>query len=111
MASQSRVATAALPRDSRRRGEHNDEVYSEHDSNRTAVLGIGAPVILLLKPAAREPQTTRDADTEQVAPVRIIRHGSHVKLSDRVFNLFVTFVLLAVMGILAVLVYCCALPR
>ena len=29
MARQSWVATAALPRDSRRRGEHNDEVYSE----------------------------------------------------------------------------------
>lgn len=40
-----------------------------------AVLGIGALVILLLKPAAREPQTPRDADTEQAAPVRIVRHG------------------------------------
>jgi hypothetical protein len=36
---------------------------------------------------------------------------SHVKLSDRAFDLFVTFVLLAVMAILAVIVYCYALPR
>ena len=36
---------------------------------------------------------------------------SHVKLSDRAFNLFVTFVLLAVMLILAVIVYRFVLQR
>ena len=40
-----------------------------------AVLGIGALVILLLKPAGTEPQTPREADTEQTAPVRVVGHA------------------------------------
>ncbi|HSZ57886.1 MAG TPA: efflux RND transporter periplasmic adaptor subunit [Tepidisphaeraceae bacterium] len=40
-----------------------------------AVLGIGVLVVLLLKPAGSEPQTAREADTEQTAPVRVVRHG------------------------------------